>query len=85
MDPEVRLLSLIRTTLDPNLRTASSDRRPVDPPPVVQLKVYDLVDGGKDVTMTYDSDFMLYASLEVARPIASGRMQSPPHPPRKTQ
>ncbi|RMZ78918.1 hypothetical protein DV737_g3676, partial [Chaetothyriales sp. CBS 132003] len=60
---------------------ASSDRRPVDPPPVVQLKVFDITDGEKDVTMNYDSGFMLYASLEVARPIANGRMHSPPHPP----
>ncbi|RMZ92432.1 hypothetical protein DV736_g342, partial [Chaetothyriales sp. CBS 134916] len=60
---------------------ASSDRRPVDPPPVVQLKVFDTTEGEKDVTMNYDSGFMLYASLEVARPIANGRMHSPPHPP----
>ncbi|RMZ80279.1 hypothetical protein DV738_g2841, partial [Chaetothyriales sp. CBS 135597] len=60
---------------------ASSDRRPVDPPPVVQLKVFDITEGEKDVTMNYDSGFMLYGSLEVARPIANGRMHSPPHPP----
>lgn len=52
---------------------ASADRRPVDPPPVVQLNIYD-IDTAEDITMTYDSAFMLYASLENARPIANGRM-----------
>jgi hypothetical protein len=32
---------------------------------------------GQDITMTYDATFMLYASLEVARPIASGKMHVP--------
>lgn len=53
---------------------SSNDRRPVDPPPVVELKVFT---NGVDTTMTYDATFMLYASLEVARPIAAGKMHTP--------
>ncbi|RMD40849.1 hypothetical protein DV735_g4261, partial [Chaetothyriales sp. CBS 134920] len=59
----------------------SNDRRPVDPPPVIQLKVFDITKDEKDVTMSYESSFMLYTSLEVARPIANGRMHSPAHHP----
>lgn len=58
-------------------RLASADRRPVDPPPVVSLNIFDLAKG-EDITMSYDSGFMLYASLEVARPIANGKMHSGP-------
>ncbi|KIV86073.1 hypothetical protein PV11_01710 [Exophiala sideris] len=53
---------------------SSTDRRPVDPPPVVRLQVWN---GNTDITMLYDSTFMLYASLEVARPIAAGKMHTP--------
>ncbi|EXJ91754.1 hypothetical protein A1O3_00304 [Capronia epimyces CBS 606.96] len=54
---------------------SSADRRPVDPPPVVELRVFC---NDTDITMGYDATFMLYASLEVARPIASGKMHTPP-------
>ncbi|OAP65721.1 hypothetical protein AYL99_01693 [Fonsecaea erecta] len=54
---------------------SSNDRRPVDPPPVVELKVFI---NDVDTTMQYDATFMLYASLEVARPIAGGKMHVPP-------
>lgn len=54
---------------------ASADRRPVDPPPVVQLTVVD-ENAGEDITMAYDAGFMLYTSLELARPIAHGRMHT---------
>ncbi|KAK5056671.1 hypothetical protein LTR84_012203 [Exophiala bonariae] len=54
---------------------SSADRRPVDPPPVVELRVFA---NDVDVTMSYDATFMLYASLENSRPIASGKMHSPP-------
>ncbi|KIW92478.1 uncharacterized protein Z519_06325 [Cladophialophora bantiana CBS 173.52] len=54
---------------------SSNDRRPVDPPPVVELKVFT---NDVDTTMQYDATFMLYASLEVARPIAGGKMHIPP-------
>ncbi|KAL2439750.1 Developmental and secondary metabolism regulator veA [Exophiala dermatitidis] len=54
---------------------SSADRRPVDPPPVVELRVFC---NDTDIMMLYDATFMLYASLEVARPIAGGKMHTPP-------
>lgn len=53
---------------------SSADRRPVDPPPVVELRVFA---NDVDVTMSYDATFMLYASLETSRPIAGGKMHTP--------
>ncbi|KAL2373151.1 Mutant VeA1 protein [Blastomyces gilchristii] len=58
---------------------SSADRRPVDPPPVVELRVYesDLNDQHKtDVTFSYNANFFLFATLEWARPIAHGRVQT---------
>jgi len=57
-------------------RAASQDRRPVDPPPVVELSVLD--ENNNDITMNYDAGFMLFASLEMARPIAHGRIHNAP-------
>ena len=54
--------------------SASNDRRPVDPPPVIELQV---CTNGVDTTTSYDATFMLYASLENARPIAQGKMHTP--------
>ncbi|KAI5457998.1 velvet factor-domain-containing protein [Mariannaea sp. PMI_226] len=58
---------------------ANSDRRPVDPPPVVELRIIEgpNVEEGKDITFDYNANFFLYASLEHARPIAHGRVQTP--------
>ncbi|KAF6821313.1 sexual development activator [Colletotrichum sojae] len=58
--------------------SGSKYRRPVDPPPVVQLKVGKGAsrEDKKDVTMAYNSNFFLYAELSPARPIAHGRVQS---------
>ncbi|PHH84207.1 hypothetical protein CDD83_2311 [Cordyceps sp. RAO-2017] len=58
---------------------ANSDRRPVDPPPVVELRIIEgpSVEEGKDVTFDYNANFFLYASLEQARNIAHGRVQTP--------
>jgi hypothetical protein len=55
---------------------ASADRRPVDPPPVVELRIYS-VNGGEeeDITFSYSANFFLFATLEVARPMAHGRVQ----------
>lgn len=50
----------------------------MDPPPVIQLRVFN---GNTDITSVYDATFMLYASLEVARPIAAGKMHTPPSIP----
>ncbi|KAH8714367.1 velvet factor-domain-containing protein [Ilyonectria robusta] len=58
---------------------ANSDRRPVDPPPVVELRIIEgpSVEEGKDITFDYNANFFLYASLEHARPLAHGRVQTP--------
>ncbi|KAK6525492.1 velvet protein [Orbilia ellipsospora] len=54
-----------------------ADRRPVDPPPVVELKLFQ-GDDNTDVTFSFNSNFFLFATLESARPIANGRVQPPP-------
>ncbi|TQV97651.1 sexual development activator VeA [Cordyceps javanica] len=58
---------------------ANSDRRPVDPPPVVELRILEgpTAEEGKDITFDYNANFFLYASLEQARPMAHGRVQTP--------
>ncbi|CAG7560981.1 unnamed protein product [Fusarium equiseti] len=58
---------------------ANSDRRPVDPPPVVELRIIEgpTIEEGKDVTFDYNANFFLYASLEHARPLAHGRVSTP--------
>jgi hypothetical protein len=57
---------------------ANSDRRPVDPPPVVELRIIEGEDytQGKDITFDYNANLFLYASLEHARPLAHGRVQN---------
>ncbi|KAK0635041.1 velvet factor-domain-containing protein [Bombardia bombarda] len=60
---------------------SSADRRPVDPPPVVELRIYegqtwDLAQD-KDITFLYNANFFLYATLEHARVMAHGRVQTP--------
>ncbi|KAL7623836.1 hypothetical protein AAE478_005392 [Parahypoxylon ruwenzoriense] len=57
----------------------SADRRPVDPPPVVILRVLEgeHFDTARDITFDYNVDFFCYASLEHARPMAHGRVQTP--------
>lgn len=60
---------------------ASADRRPVDPPPVVELRILetDPNDGHKtDITFGYNANFFLYATLATARPMAHGRVQGQP-------
>ncbi|PHH61977.1 hypothetical protein CDD81_7668 [Ophiocordyceps australis] len=58
---------------------ANSDRRPVDPPPVVELRIIEgpSLDEGKDITFDYNANFFLYASLEQARSLTHGRVQTP--------
>jgi hypothetical protein len=55
---------------------SSADRRPVDPPPIVELRVYE---NEVEVTFAYNANFFLHASLENARAIAPGR--APPTAP----
>lgn len=65
--------------------SANSDRRPVDPPPVVELRIYEgpSIEQGKLITFEYNANFFLYASLQSARTIAPGRAQNatPNNPP----
>ncbi|KAH6717734.1 velvet factor-domain-containing protein [Leptodontidium sp. MPI-SDFR-AT-0119] len=60
---------------------SSADRRPVDPPPVVELRIFEkIVDKWDDITFAYGANFFLFATLEVARPMAHGRVQQPSAP-----
>lgn len=65
------------------MTVANSDRRPVDPPPVVELRIKEgtSFEEGKEITFDYNASFFLYASLEQNRKIAPGRMQGQPNPP----
>ena len=58
---------------------ASADRRPVDPPPVVELRIFEgpTIEHAKDITFTYNANFFLFATLEHARVLAHGRVQAP--------
>lgn len=47
---------------------STADRRPVDPPPVVELKIFD---GEQDVTFNHNANFFLYTTLESARQMAN--------------
>ncbi|KAF1990063.1 hypothetical protein K402DRAFT_401538 [Aulographum hederae CBS 113979] len=49
-----------------------ADRRPVDPPPIVELRVFE---DGEERTFSYNANFFLFATLENARTIAQGRVQ----------
>ncbi|WPV11974.1 hypothetical protein CLAFUW4_03583 [Fulvia fulva] len=53
---------------------SSADRRPVDPPPIVELKIFE---GEKrdDITYTMHANYFLFATLEQARPMAHARGQ----------
>lgn len=52
---------------------SSADRRPVDPPPVVELRIFE-GEAKNDITFSYNANFFLYTTLENARPIAQGRV-----------
>ncbi|KAI9792948.1 MAG: velvet protein [Peltula sp. TS41687] len=52
---------------------SSADRRPVDPPPIVELRIFE-GDAMNDITFSYKANFFLFATLEPARPIAQGRV-----------
>ncbi|KAK8086933.1 hypothetical protein PG994_001907 [Apiospora phragmitis] len=57
---------------------SSADRRPVDPPPIVKLNVFegDTYEQAKDITFDYAAEFFVFVSLENARPMAHGRVQT---------
>ncbi len=66
-------------TLLTDLLIASADRRPVDPPPVVELKVFEgELDAKTDITFSHNANFFLFTTLENARPIAKGRLPLTP-------
>ncbi|KAM0333923.1 hypothetical protein ACHAQA_000940 [Verticillium albo-atrum] len=58
---------------------SAADRRPVDPPPVVQLRVLEgpTMEDSKDITLGYNANFFVYVDLQHARPMANGRVQTP--------
>jgi hypothetical protein len=59
---------------------SSADRRPVDPPPIVELRVFEGEGPNKsEITFAYNANFFLFATLENARAIAPGR--APPTTP----
>ena len=62
-----------------NSLAASADRRPVDPPPVVQLRIFE-GEAKNDITFSYNANFFLYTTLESARPINQGRVPQVPTP-----
>ncbi|KAI5247312.1 hypothetical protein E4T43_02109 [Aureobasidium subglaciale] len=54
---------------------SSADRRPVDPPPIVELRIYDGEESkDNDITFAMNANYFLFATLEQARPIAQGRV-----------
>ncbi|KAL1311118.1 hypothetical protein AAFC00_001322 [Neodothiora populina] len=57
---------------------SSADRRPVDPPPIVELRIYEGANEEKDVTFQLSANYFLFATLEQARPIAQGRVPQDP-------
>lgn len=65
-----------------NDHPASADRRPVDPPPVVELRIFEGEGPNRtDITFSYDANFFCFVNLQLARPIAHGRVQQPPQQP----
>lgn len=63
------------TPTPPDQPPASADRRPVDPPPIVELKIFDGdVAPENDITFAMNATYFLFATLEQARPMAHGRV-----------
>ncbi|KAF2264240.1 hypothetical protein CC78DRAFT_245083 [Lojkania enalia] len=53
---------------------SSADRRPVDPPPIVELRVFEGEGPNKaEITFGYNANFFLFCTLENARQISPGR------------
>ncbi|GAB7366433.1 hypothetical protein MBLNU230_g8230t1 [Neophaeotheca triangularis] len=53
---------------------SSADRRPVDPPPIVELKIYEgEAEHRKDITYALNANYFLFATLEHARAMAQPR------------
>ena len=72
-------LNLVLEKAHANITIASADRRPVDPPPVVELKVFEGEQDPKtDITFQHNANFFLFTTLENARPMAKGRVPATP-------
>lgn len=58
---------------------ATTDRRPVDPPPVCSLRIFegDSIESGTDITFSHNANLFLFCQLETARPVAHGRVNTP--------
>lgn len=79
----VRAISTIITDWE----TASADRRPVDPPPVVGLRIFESEPGSDkqtDITFVYNANFFLYTTIQTARPTAQDCLPDPPSLPSLT-
>ncbi|KAL4875325.1 velvet factor-domain-containing protein [Aspergillus karnatakaensis] len=63
---------------------SSADRRPVDPPPVVQMNIFESDPhddtNRTDITFAYNANFFLFATLEAARTVSQGRVAPPSCP-----
>lgn len=57
-----------------DLLLASADRRPVDPPPIVELHIFEGENAEKEITFQSNANYFLFASLEPCRQIAQGRV-----------
>lgn len=57
---------------------SSTDRRPIDPPPILDLRIFEGEGPNTvDITVSYKASFFVWASLEQARNIAQGRLPQP--------
>ncbi|KAF2478718.1 velvet factor-domain-containing protein, partial [Neohortaea acidophila] len=56
---------------------SSADRRPVDPPPIVEMRIFegDTEAEQKDITFAMNGNYLLFAQLEQARKLAPVRGQ----------
>lgn len=69
--------------LSSNIHIASADRRPVDPPPIVELQIFEGEgDNLQDITFQMNASYFLFTTLQPARAIAPMRGQ--PQPQDKT-
>jgi hypothetical protein len=59
---------------------SSADRRPVDPPPIVELRLFEGENAEHDITFTYQANFFIFAHLSNARHPQPGRAATPNQP-----
>ncbi|MCJ1242774.1 velvet protein, partial [Varicellaria rhodocarpa] len=58
---------------------SSVNCRTVDPPPVVELRVFE-GDARNDITFSHNANFFVYTTIQSARPIAQGHTNALPGP-----